>query len=415
MIGGYKSVATWIVTACFVAATGQSGDMRPIELKAKIIGVQPMTGIVLWDSNPATTTAPIQLEFAYLTFDQIVSEEGAYDWSPLEKLLSSVAGRQHQAIVRWNDTYVGRQTGVPGYIKSLEDYRETNALSEKKPTGFPDWSHPELQRFVLEFFHRFAERYDRDPRIAFVQVGFGLWSEYHIYDGPMQLGATFPDKAFQATFARHLANHFQETHWMISVDAAGDHAPFATDETLRGLPFGLFDDSFNHRLHERENQPNWKVFGIDRWTTAPAGGEFSFFEAKDQKKALSANGPHGIPFESQAKKYHVSFIIGDDQPRFQSPQRIRDAGMSCGYRFRISGFECNAKQSIVTIANTGIAPLYYDAFPAVNGVRSLETLKGLLPDQSRRFEIPSGGEAPILTIESDRLVNGQRIEFDADL
>ena len=28
----------------------------------------------------------------------------------------------------------------------------------------------------------FAARYDDDPRIAFLQVGFGLWGEYHIYD-----------------------------------------------------------------------------------------------------------------------------------------------------------------------------------------------------------------------------------------
>ena len=415
LIGLCKWLVLSIVLTHLVSMVHAADEMRPVSLRSEISSVQPMTGIALWATNPAASTAPIQLEFAYLKYDQVVRNEGTYDWSEVEKLLDDIASRGHQAILRWHDTYVGKQNGVPEYIKSLRDYRATTALSEKKPTEFPDWSHPELRRFLLEFFTRFAEKYDRDPRIAFVQVGFGLWSEYHIYDGPMQIGTTFPDRAFQGEFARHLASQFRQTPWMISVDAAGDHAPFASDASLRDLPFGVFDDSFNHRRHKQENEPNWIAMGIDRWKIAPAGGEFSFFEAKDQKKALSANGPHGVPFESQAAKFHVSFIIGDDQPNFQSSERIRVAGQACGYRFRVTRFECNAERSRVTIENVGIAPIYHDAFPAIHGVRSKQTLKGLLPGESKLLEIESGGSLPVLTIQSDRLVQGQEIQFEATL
>lgn len=415
MVGRYSGMGIIVVLAGLVSAVGAANDLRPIPLTSKVSAVQPMAGIALWTSNPAARTAPIQLEFAYLAYDQIVGEGGKYDWDPVEKLLAEVAGRQHQAILRWHDTYVGKPTGVPAYIKSLPDYRETTAMSEKKRTGFPDWSHPELQRFALEFFTRFAEKYDRDPRIAFVQVGFGLWAEYHIYDGPMKLGTTFPDQAFQGKFAKHLAKTFRHAHWMISVDAAGDHAPFAKDKELLGLPFGLFDDSFNHARHKQENEPNWIGLGSDRWKTSPAGGELSFFESKDQKEALAVKGPHGVPFEQQAAKFHVSFIIGDDQPRFQKPQRIRAAGLACGYRFQVTRFAASAKQSVVAIKNTGIAPIYYDAFPAVNGMRSKQSLRGLLPGEERSFAVASGGDAPALTIQSDRLVRGQQIEYDAEL
>jgi hypothetical protein len=415
IIGQCKRIGILIVLIRFVSQVHAADEMTPVSLRSEIASVQPMTGIALWASNPAASTAPIQLEFAYLKYDQVVREEGAYDWSVVETLLDDVASRNHQTILRWHDTYVGKPSGVPQYIQTLRDYRATTALSENKPTGFPDWSHPELRRFILEFFTRFAEKYDRDPRIAFIQVGFGLWSEYHIYDGPMQLGTTFPDRAFQGEFARHLASRFRQTPWMISVDAAGDHAPFASDETLRDLPFGLFDDSFNHRRHAQENEPNWIAMGKDRWKIAPAGGEFSFFEAKDQKKALSVNGPHGVPFERQAAKFHVSFIIGDDQPNFQNSERIRVAGQACGYRFRVTRFECNAERSRVTIENVGIAPIYHDAYPAIYGVRSTQTLKGLLPGESQSFEIESGGSSPVLTIQSDRLVQGQEIQYEAFL
>src|SRR5205814_2742051 len=127
----------------------------------------------------------------------------------------------------------GKETTVPEYIKKLPDYRETRAPSEKKQTAFPDWSHAELQRFILEFYSKFAEKYDRDRRLAFVETGFGLWSEYHIYDGPMKLGKTFPDRDFQAEFIGHLGRAFRKTPWMISVDAAdGSRAPFASRRDL---------------------------------------------------------------------------------------------------------------------------------------------------------------------------------------
>jgi len=395
-------------------AAQAADDMRPVALAATITEVQPMTGIALWTTNPDATTEPIQLEYCYLAYRQVVDSQGRYDWAAVDEVLRAVATRKHQAILRWHDTYVGKPTGVPDSIKALPDYRETTATSEGKPTGFPDWSHPAWQAFVLEFFTRFAARYDHDPRLAFVQVGFGLWAEYHIYDGPMELGETFPSLEFQGRFFEHLATCFRETPWMISVDAAGSQAALVGDPRLLALRFGVFDDSFNHRRHAELNEPNWKALGPDRWKTAPAGGEFSFFSRRDQKQALAPAGPYGIPFEEQAARFHVSFIIGDDQPRFQTADRIRAAGLACGYRFRVTRFAASATASEVVITNVGIAPIYHAAFPTVNGVRSLESLAGLLPGASKRFMVEAGGRNPTLTIESDRLVPGQRISYETD-
>lgn len=67
------------------------------------------------------------------------------------------------------------------------------------------------------------------------------------------------------------------------------------------------------------------------------------------------------------------------------------------------------------ISNSGIAPIYYDAFPTVNRVRSAESLKGLQPGQHRTFRVSVAGEKPKLTIDCERLVKGQSIGFDANL
>lgn len=386
-----------------------------IALQAKITSVQPMTGIVLWETNEAVHSAPIQLEYAYLSYAQVIQGPDVYDWTVIDSLLERIANRKHQAILRWYDTYVGKPSGVPKHIRSQSDYRGVTAKSEGKNTGFPDWSNAKWQACVLDFLTAFADRYDRDPRLAFVQLGFGLWSEYHIYDGPMELGKTFPSLQYQTQFLEHAAQAFRFTPWMISVDAAGEHTPIAKTSSLLALPFGLFDDSFNHRRHAEENEPNWNSLGRERWEHAPTGGEFSFFETRDQRRALDRDGPHGIPFEDHASNFHISFMIGDDQLRFQSADRVRAAGLACGYRFRVIEFKASLDRCRVTIRNDGIAPLYCDAYPSIDGVRSNDSLKGLLPGTAKSFEFNRRSEAPRLTIESDRLVPGQTINFEADL
>ena len=69
----------------------------------------------------------------------------------------------------------------------------------------------------------------------------------------------------------------------------------------------------------------------------------------------------------------------------------------------------------VQIKNSGVAPIYYDAYVAVNGARSESSLKDLQPGQSRWVGIPAGSTGMEITIECDRLVSGQKIEFDADV
>jgi hypothetical protein len=117
----------------------------------------------------------------------------------------------------------------------------------------------------------------------------------------------------------------------------------------------------------------------------------------------------------EVKNFHVTFMICEQWPRWTTARRLREHGMACGYRFEVTAFEAGPSASRVTVSNVGVAPLYYDAFVAVNGVRAKGSLKGLLSGESRRFEVTSGGGRPKLAIECDRLVPGQRIEFQADL
>ena len=401
----------FLLTICYISLTAQTADntWRAVALKSQITHVQPMTGIVMWEDSKNSFSTAIQLEYSYMRYCDVVSEMGVYDWNAVERKLNSTASRGHQAVLRFWDTYPGRQTSVPDYIKALPDYKETMAKSEGKDTGFPDWSHPEYQRFFLEFYEKFAEKYDQDPRLAFLETGFGLWAEYHIYSGPEEPGKTFPSKEFQAHFFQHLSNVLKNTPWMISKDAHdGKRTPFVMQPELLKLKFGVFDDSFHLAWKPGYNLEGWTFFGRERYKESPMGGEI-LFPNKEREELVSKN------WAEQARNFGITFMICEQWPRMTTMDRIAEHGLACGYKFKITGFETTAAESRVTVLNTGVAPIYYDAFVSINGVRAVESLKYLQPGEARQFVVKAGGTNPKLTIDCNRLVPGQQIEFEADL
>ena len=400
-----------------IGDTPNFDDFVKISLRSHITGVQPMTGIVLWTDNEKRNTDAISLEYSYMQYKDIVKAKGVYDWTPLERKLDEVASRKHQAIIRFWYTYPGFESAVPQYIRDLPDYEETVALSEGKRTGFPDWRHPELQRFHKEFYQKFAEWYDNDPRLAFLQTGFGLWAEYHIYDGPRIMGQTFPSKEFQAEFFRMMSETFKYTPWSVSIDAASpEYTPLEADASLKNLKFGLFDDSFMHETHDEYNGKNWKFFGENRYQTSPAGGEFGYYTQYDQEHVLDyPDGIHGRNFEGESKRFHITYMIGNNQPSYQSMSRIKQASMLCGYRYEITDVRVKEDSTCIQIKNTGVAPIYRDAYVAVNGVRSESSLIDLQPGESRWVGVSAGSTDMEITIECDHLVEGQKIEYEADV
>lgn len=408
-------------------STGTISDtgFTSISLQSSVSKVQPMTGIVFWTDNESALADlgdTVQLEYSYMIYSDIVSQENVYDWTVVDNLLADVAGRGHQAILRFRYVYPGETTvSVPSYIETSAGFNSTIVQVEGQNTYLPDWSFYGLETFTLDFFTAFAARYDSDARIAFLQVGFGSYAEYHLYDGPVSLGNNFPSKTFQTTFLNKLHDEFTDLSWNFSIDAANsDYTPMATDASLVSLNFGVFDDSFMHETHsendQEDNRSNWLFFGENKYQTNPAGGEFSYYTDYDQANVLNANvGAHGNSFEYFAELYHISYMLGNDQYPNQTADRIKEASMATGYKFTVEAFQSSSDTSKVTIKNIGIAPIYYDAYPAVNGIRATDSLKGLLPNTSIEFVISAGGTSPVLTIESDRLVNGQEIQFNANL
>jgi len=406
-------------TSCNVVLSEEVWRSIPIESKIDV--PEPGTGLVVWDDNEDHFESPaIQLEYSYVQYAEVMVGPSQYDWTLLETKMDAIASRKHQAVLRFYDTYVGKPTGVPEWIRKLPDYKEQRGKSEGEMTSFPDWSNATYQNEVLEFFKAFADRYDKDPRIAYLQVGFGLWSEYHIYEGIMKLGETFPSKAYQSNFLQFMDSHFHQLPWMISIDASDEEStPIVEQPELLKLRFGLFDDSFLSKEHPKVNAVNWRTFGNERYLQFPCGGEFSYYNKNDQKNALSVNGPNGMSFEVALNKFHLSFIIASDQFTYQKLPRLLEASKAMGYELRLDQFERNGDYVRASFTNHGVAPIYFDAYPTVAGTRSVESLKGLEPSQSRMaiVKLSKGSlyRSLSMTITSDRLLPGVTVPFAAEI
>ena len=442
--GAVAFLATGLLAASSFAAD------RSVALNKSIESLEPMKGIVFWPDQAKSQKnlqGSISLEFSYCLPCAVVKgktdDKIDYDWSSFEKMLDDIASRGHQAIVRFRIEYpsetitnapnctekVVGATAVPNYIKANKSYTETYSENPggDGPTYYADWSNKELQWFYKQFYTDFSAKYDKDPRIAFVQAGFGHWAEYHIYGTTLKLDTNFAGKGYQSEFLTHLDSLFKETPWSISIDAADKkYTPIAGNKTLLGLKFGLFDDSFMHKEHDisqgdGDNEKNWQTMGTDRWQTSPAGGEISYYEDKDQHEFLNPAGLYGVTWEDAAAKYHMTYVIGNDAPegKYATKERVYEASSYAGYKFEITGYAVNKISAAVRVKNIGIAPLYHNAYVTVKGVRSEKSLKGLLPGKEATFTVAGltigDSESPEVSITSDKILKDATIPYKASL
>ncbi|MCQ2312720.1 MAG: DUF4832 domain-containing protein [Paludibacteraceae bacterium] len=412
--------------------------LQPFSLSAcqPIDRVQPMTGLVLWPSHGSIKKYKdvIALEYSYCLPCRVVTGKVGdaiqYDWTYFENILNDIASRNHQAVIRFRYEYPGNRevdgstrgaTAVPQYIKDLEDYNETYYKCEDGPTYYADWSNTELQWFTKQFYTDFAAKYGNDSRIAFLEVGFGHWSEYHIYGTPLKIGTNFPSKEYQNEFLLHVGS-VMPIPWLISIDAAdGSYTSIVRTPEVMALDFGNFDDSFMHKGHEKGsgdgyNEQSWNKIGQGtRWQRGPSGGEISYYSSADQRGFLNPAGLYGVTWEEAAAKYHITFMISNDAPgsTYGTTQRFQEAGMAAGYSFTVCACRAGQGRTQLLVTNEGVAPIYRDAYFAIGSTRCAQSLKGLLPGQKVVLELPVELTASEdLHIESDYILPSQTIQFN---
>jgi hypothetical protein len=303
------------------------------------------------------------MEWSYLPLRGLMSGAANFDWSSLDNLLSSDAGRGHQTVFRVYLDYPTLPTGIPQYL--LDAGLITYSYNDYGNNGVsvcPDYSNSLLQQALTNFIAALGARYDGDPRIGFITVGLlGFWGEWHTYPHTNWFAST----AVQDEVLNAYAAAFSKTKLLV-------RWPSGTNPSARQI--GYHDDSF---AYQTIAPPSYMFLGLlaaagetNKWMTQPIGGELYPPEQLCIWDSASNCVPLSQEFTNCVALTHPSWLLnqGVFDPGFSGTQQtLALAGSkSLGYELYVSNAvltdaTTTGRLSLnLQVLNTGVAPFYYD-------------------------------------------------------
>ena len=96
----------------------------------------------------------------------------------LEPRVAASAARFRHAIIRFYIDYPSLPSKIPQFL--LDGGLNVTTYTEFGGGESPNYSDANLLSALAAFVSELGARYDGDPRVGFVQVGFlGFWGEWH--------------------------------------------------------------------------------------------------------------------------------------------------------------------------------------------------------------------------------------------
>jgi len=387
-------------------------DYAPAPADNPLKGFMPFYDAYSSRFNPIANDFPHSMEWFYVPLRNLMNGPDSFTFDTgLEPQLDSIAGRGHQAVFRVYLDYPGRFSGIPRFlldggikVRPYTFFGNTPGASVS-----PDYDDPKLVNALENFVKVLGERYDGDPRIAFITLGLiGFWGEWHTWpmDGFTQETSLLkarpnpteenwmPSDANQLRILKAFDASFNTTRLVMrypmikpaSQDAEpGRRIPYISTT----LNIGYHDDSF---AYETMYGNDWYFMGkmewrgaLDKWMTEPIVGEL---RPEIQLGIwLDSPRPDTEDFSAAVDGTHASWLIAHSifisstmKPGNDIYARALAGAQRLGYEFYVSGVGLSdirvsgPFQVDVRLQNTGVAPFYYN-WPVQLGV--LNTSKQL--------------------------------------
>lgn len=316
----------------------------------------PMKGWVVWGEDPIPLPQPCTLFFSYRSWRDLEPVEGQYRFEAWESdVWDYWVRRGMKAVFRVYLDYPGRPLGVPQWL--LDAGVKVTPYDEYGSGWSPDYENPLLLEKVKQLIARLGERYDSDPRVAFLDVGIlGHWGEWHTYPRDELFASVRVQRevmnAFLAAFPTKKMMLRYPTAW----------------SAMR--PFGYHDDCF---LTDTDGTEDWMFFNQIRaaraesvWKTQPFGGEFCGGSERAYDGTLE-QPEECLRLIREGHFSHLGPAGGDIETQGAEHQRNVDRMLNAmGYRFVIRQAELpdaiirgQAFDLVFTLENTASAPFYY--------------------------------------------------------
>lgn len=333
-------------------AAGQDVVVRPKPAPGPIDN--PLKGWCPY-TNAGVIHQPYSMVFQYASWKELEPTQGDFQFEAWEKSWEVDEAKDKHIIFRVFVDYPSRPSGLPDWLREAgvkeseyEDYGGGKS---------PDYDDPRMIEAMERLIAALGERYNEDPRIAFIQIGLlGFWGEWHTYPrsdlSPSPeterrvidaYRKAFPNKSLMVRYAR---GHAAKQDWI------GFHDDMFPEDTDNGE-----DWSFLAGLRRENRDENWKV--------AVVGGEMvpgaaTKWLGQDYKTTLA-----------MIEESHFSWMgpycpALTDSHRNLFERRCHEMVRKMGYEFQITQVRhpktATANRSFqisLSGENSGVAPFYY--------------------------------------------------------
>lgn len=317
----------------------------------------PYKGFVPWvgDSNPVYDT---KLRYGAYTWKYLEPSKGQYDWSYLERSWPNLALNGRRVGFRISMAYPhSGEVDIPQWLVD-----EGVALDPYEIDGMeglaPDWDDPNLLAAHHDLILAIGDRYDSDPRVAWIDIGsYGFWGEWHVWRNE-ELAAT------QATKQAILEDYFDAFPTKPKVIAFDDD--FATNYVAEHGG-GIRNDCLG-----TSDGNDWYLTSVGDlnssvWKTAIITGEFCGGTAG----AIAGTTERFDLNYDFIRDTHWSFI-GPAGGGMTAQSEEHQANMDAihkllGYRFVLTGATFPKEVALgasfdfqIAVKNRGVAPFYLD-------------------------------------------------------
>ena len=324
-----------------------------------------------YDKTFRETVFPHSVEFNYFSMKQLMPAEDKIEWEPIETALDQAQRRGCQLTFRVFLEYPSQDISIPQYLID-QGVKITEWKNDDNDKCFsPDYKNPKLRSAIEKLIIAMGEKYDGDPRVAFLTMGFlGHWGEWHSYPRD----ELFPDKKYQAEVISLFQKSFTKTQVMMRYPAGDGDFHYTKNSDL---PFGFHDDSFAWAtISTGKDEDDWffqallETAGpeaVNRWKTHVIGGEI-----RPEIWGCIFDTPgcevEGQGFDDCVNATHVSWLMDSgmfqDAPSKARSDKAKASVVKMGYELFVSSADVSKSENStslkVNVTNRGVAPFYYD-------------------------------------------------------
>jgi hypothetical protein len=357
-------ILSWIFLSIYCAKKNTTEPENKAVTLEEIDDVlpNPFKGFAPWigENNQVFQT---KLQEKTFTWKQLEPTQGNYDWNYFERLWGNIAQTEKRVGFRITAALPGEvgHVDVPDWLVQMGIKLRPYEIDNQYGMA-PDWDDPNLLQAHHDLLMALGQRYNDDPRIAWVDIGsYGFWGEWHVYLNDSLAAAdaskqviiddyleAFPNKMKVIPFDDDFGTEYATNHGCgIRNDCLGTEA--SNDWYLESL--NRIDPTLNDRV----------------WKTAMITGEFC---GSDYGAVEGTTVRFDLNYQF-IQQTHWSFIGpagGTIQPQNeQHRQNLEKLLKKLGYRFVLKKVEhassVNAGDELdisITVANKGVAPFYFD-------------------------------------------------------